>query len=308
MSTSVFRYLLIFCCLLIVSYPVWFMDTKGKSKGYDLSTITDLAAGNSHSRSLIFSEMGLTGLNAYVGNASPETTFLTVFRYIHDLENLERIWVPLHPSFFYTNDLRSSLGVGMIGVLPDRWVVNLLDFEIPYKDNLKYWNFAKEWLKRQLLDGYYTGSERPENIITIEGAAHSCARVTPKDIQDLANRTVNENIEKSSLNDKKGIFFVRALLDLAERFNVDVIFYRPPYTSAYFNHPAFNLYKKQTELELQKMLQQWDNIYFIDGKNFFGEDDSQLFMDDDHLNCFGAKKFSPMIYKELLTLKAQAVD
>ena len=305
MSTSSFRYLLIIICLAFVSFPLLFINNESKFNGVDALEVTDFAAGNSHSRSLIFAEMGKVGYNAYVGNASPETTYATVFRYIFDMPNLERIWVPLHPSFFYTNDHRKILTLNLIDLLPDHWVAQLMDFEMAYRDALYYWRFGKEWLKSQLIEDYHTGSEMAENMHVIEGAQHSCETVNPKDIPRLADETVRGNVEESSLQNTQGLFFMNAMLSLADRLNVKVIFYVPPYTQSYIDHPSFEVFRTRFNNDLHDLLSKWKGVYFVDQKDLFSQDQTRFFMDDDHLNCFGAREFSPVIYGNYLKVAAQ---
>lgn len=305
MSTSSFRYLLIVICLAFVSFPLLFRKEEGKFNGVDALEVTDFAAGNSHSRGLIFAEMGKVGYNAYVGNASPETTYATVFRYIFEMPNLERIWIPLHPSFFYTNDHRKTLTLKLIDLLPDLWVAQLMDFEVDYRDALYYWRLGKEWLKSQLIEGYHTGAEMAEHMRVIEGAKHSCEIVNPNDIPRLADETVRSNVEESSLQNTQGLFFMNALLSLAGSLDVKVIFYVPPYTQGYRDHPGFEVFRTRFDHDLHDLLSKWEGVYFIDKKDFFSEKQTRFFMDDDHLNCFGAKEFSPVIYRDYLKSVAQ---
>lgn len=293
MFTLHFRAFTLLILLTFIILPATSLSIK-VNNSYD--NITDLAIGNSHARSLNFSEMGLVGLNAYIAGADVREAIQSFHLRKDELTQLERIWIPVAPVFLFREKSKPSWARTRPGALS---FVNVYMAIQDYSNSIHdFWMLPKNRLnelKNRILS-YEFDKEAP---LIFEGAVHTNYIVDFSQLSDLADETARSHAKDSSLtyvlNQSRIVEFVQE----AESLELEIIFFTPPYTKAYYTNSVLAEYRLNYRSFFDKLSETNGNVYFFDFHDLFNQNQYNLFSDDDHLNFEGSKVFSTILFRAL---------
>ena len=170
----------------------------------------------------------------------------------------------------------------------------------PFKDNFLLTSNTKEYFEKLFALKYHDdhGFIAYDNEFggIYDKLNFDTALIRKNYIQDVnKNWHTRENLNRH----KKNCSVVVEMLKTCERKNIKVLFISPPKYSIYFENMNMSKLKRRNDF-IKKILKK-DKVYFWDYDTLF-QHDPKRFIDDHHLNFYGAKEFSSLLNKRLKSI------
>jgi len=172
--------------------------------------------------------------------------------------------------------------------------------EPPFKDNFLLTSNPREYFEKLFAFKYHDdhGFIKYDNEFagTYALLDFDTALIRNRYIKDAnKNWHTRENINRH----KKNCSLVVEMLKTCERKNIKVLFLSPPKYYIYFENMNMGKLKRRNDF-IKKILKK-DEVYFWDYDTLFPYDPKR-FIDEHHMNFYGAKEFSHLLYKRLKTI------
>ena len=277
-------------CFLIIPFII---HNETTSKIID-NNITDIAIGNSQNTSIDFASMGLNGHNGYITDADVNQTIKSFWALHQNHKKIKRVWISSSPGFIHYYKNTSWLG-------SHGWAANYLDI---------FQNFNSKYRVFDIRIQKFWGSGR-NALINKKNELFEIAtnEINTPFIERILNPfEVNKKIDRYLKTRKQQILFkndqnIKRLDEFSKKLadlNITIIFFTQPFLKEFRDHKLFHYFQKsQSEFESKIMIKH-KNVYYFDFKDLFTPNNYNYYSDVSHLNIFGAKEFSPVLYHTFL--------
>ena len=295
MSTLHFRIVIIALLALFLFIPLGFKDIEESAINQSAS---DLVIGNSHSMAINFSAMGLVGHNGYKAGADIRQTINHYYKLEKSLPSLVRVWIPVAPVYLFRDKTYPNLG------RHEKTASIFLDKLSSTNENLAYiwrkisnfWSYGKIQIRR-LKNSLLKAAPDKEMKLIVEGAPASREILEVDEVVQLAEATALRHLENSSLQNTANFKRLERFSEYLRQKDITLIFFTPPYTSEYYNHPLLAEFRSYYKTRLTQIVEKHSNTHYFDFHDLYQRDSYIYFHDDDHLNLSGAKAFSKILQK-----------
>lgn len=305
MSTFSSRFGVIALILVIIVTPIYIRPQDDRIKT-DPTVVTDLAIGSSHVQSINFAAMGVTGYNMGRNSADLMDAAISMQRHIDKFANLQRVWMPVSPVILERYRLE-SLTIHADLILPTDVARPLFFLERNLRANIFNWAQLRLDFKRWVDASFGTGlSEKlPDLVISHEGRRNSLRVTTTLKRIASAEFAVKGQLKNAIDDTQTGAGLLFFIADLAKQRGVDIIFFTPPLSREYYDHPSLRPYVATLNSHMTQVEQSGANVYFFDNHAFFPADDTKHFVDANHTNFQGATEFSPHLFRQYLQARSK---
>ena len=294
MSILHFRMIILTLLALFLLLPSIF-HVSGTPKINQSST--DLAIGNSHARAINFHAMGLVGHNDYEDGADVRQTINRYYELEKSLPSLVRVWIPVAPGYIFRDKTNPKWARHEIfhSRFFDEYLSRFFDEYLKLSQPVSYfWSVGKRQLvtfKERLLHN----TQHKETHIIVEGATASRKILKVEEVDQLAETTALGHSENSSLQNTANIKRLEKFSEYLRQKDITLIFFTPPYTSEYYNHPLLADFESSYKTKLTQIVEKHSNTHYFDFHDLYQRESYMYFHDDDHLNLYGAKAFSSIL-------------
>lgn len=291
MSNSKLGWGLLICLVLICTLP---LTRFGKTNAMWLERtaflyahsdeITDLVVGNSRARSLRFEEMGLVGVSNHFGAATPHMTHEALQDILPRLPQVERVWMPVVPTFLFEFRERSIDRVAGAPFLLVYWKAAFDDL----------WSEPKDWLQRvrsgqaddRALRKFHAGVPVRRDGMTSETWQGQLEVYIKARLGTLGDSQIN-------------VAPMLHLVDTARKHGVEVIVFVPPMLREHYEDPRISKFLGETDAALAELDRLGADVTVLDHHDFYFDlplgDVLKRFSDPSHLNERGAREFSAQL-------------
>jgi hypothetical protein len=107
---------------------------------------------------------------------------------------------------------------------------------------------------------------------------------------------------KQKIFDDTVVVYFKKILKLCKDNDIKLVLVRYPVTKIYYRYALKKVNEKKYYNKIFKMIENYNNIIFIDLHSMFFKKDGSYFYDSDHMNYIGARKFTKRL-KEILVKK-----
>jgi hypothetical protein len=278
-------------CFMIIPFIISDDPTSKKIINND---ITDLAIGNSHNTSINFESIGLNGHNGYIPGADVNQTIKSFWALHENHKKIKRVWISSSPGFIHYYKNASWLG-------RHGWATSYLDI---------FQDFNSKYIMFDLRIQKFWGSGRNALIDRknkfFEIAANETN--TPHIERILNPFELNKKIDRHLKIEKQTILFkndqnIKRLDEFSEKLadlNITIIFFTQPYLKEFKDHELFHYFQKSQSIFESKIMTKHKNVYYFDFTDLFIPNNYHYYSDVSHLNIFGAKEFTPVLYRTFL--------
>jgi len=104
---------------------------------------------------------------------------------------------------------------------------------------------------------------------------------------------------KQKTFDNTVVAYFKKILKLCKDNNIKLVLVRYPVTKIYYKYASRKVKVKKYYDKIFKMIENYNNVIFIDLHTLFFKNDSPYFYDPDHMNYIGARKFTLKLKKTL---------
>lgn len=295
MSILHFRIVIIALLALFLLIPLGFKDTEESAINQSAS---DLVIGNSHSRAINFSAMGLVGHNGYESSADVRQTINRYYELEKSLPSLVRVWIPVAPVYLFRDKTYPNLGrhEETASIFLDKLSSTNENLAHIWSEISNFWSYGKRQIHRLKNSLLKTAPDKEMKLI-VEGAPASRKILKLEEVVQLAEATALSHSENSSLQNTANVKRLERFSEYLRQRDITLIFFTPPYTSEYYNHPLLVEFETSYKNILTQIVEKHSNTHYFDFHDLYQRDSYIYFYDDDHLNLSGAKAFSNILQK-----------
>lgn len=295
MSILHFRIVIIALLALFLLIPLGFKDIEASAVNQSAS---DLVIGNSHAKAINFGAMGLVGLNGYEGGADVRQTINRYYELEDSLPSLVRVWIPVAPVYLFRD--KTSPNWGRHEKTASEYVDKLSNatenLDQIWSEISNFWSYGKRQIHRLKNSLLKTAPDKEMRLI-VEGASASRKILKLEEVVQLAEATALIHSENSSLQNTANFKRLERFSEYLRQKDIMLIFFTPPYTSEYYNHPLLAEFESSYKSRLTQIVEKHSNTHYFDFHDLYQRDSYIYFQDDDHLNLLGAKVFSNILRK-----------
>lgn len=293
MSILHFRIVIIALLTLFLLIPLGFKDIEESAINHSAS---DLVIGNSHSRAINFHAMGLVGHNGLENGADVRQTINRYYELEKSLPSLVRVWIPVAPVYLFRDKTFPNWGRNekTALIVLDKLSSANDDLTHIWSDISNFWSHGKRHvhlLKNSLLKA----APNEEMELIVEGASSYRKILKVEEVDQLAEMTALSHVENSSLQNTANLKRLEKFSEYLLQKDITLIFFTPPYTSEYYNHPLLADFESSYKTKLTQIVEKHSNTHYFDFHDLYQRESYMYFYDDDHLNLYGAKAFSSIL-------------
>jgi hypothetical protein len=292
-----FRIVIIALLALFLLIPLGLQDVEESAINQSAS---DLVIGNSHAKAINFSAMGLVGYNGYENGADVRQTINRYYELEKSLPSLVRVWIPIAPVYLfrdktYPNWARYEKTASKFA---DKLSIANENFPHTWSKISNFWSYGKRQI-HLLKSSFLKKEPNQEMKLIVEGAPASRKILKVEEVDQLAEKTALNHVKNSSLQNTANFKRLEQFSEYLRQKNITLIFFTPPYTSEYYNHPLLAEFESSYKTRLTQIVQKHSNTHYFDFHDLYQRESYIYFDDDDHLNLSGAKAFSSILQKSV---------